>query len=69
MNNSINCQIIGVNYKNANLDIRGQFSLSDLQLHSLFLEATEKKFKELLIINTCNRTEIFGWNNNSDERD
>ena len=67
LNNNTNCQIIGVNYKNANLDIRGQFSLSDLQLHSLFLEATEKKFKELLIINTCNRTEIFGWNNNSDD--
>ena len=67
MNNNINCQIIGVSYKNANLDIRGQFSLSDLQLHSLFLEAKEKKFKELLIINTCNRTEIFGWNSNTDE--
>lgn len=67
MDNSENCQVIGINYKNADLDTRGLFSLSDLQLHSLFLEAKEKKLDELMIINTCNRTEIFGWNNNTDD--
>ena len=67
MDNSKNCQVIGISYKNADLDTRGLFSLSDLQLHSLFLEAKEKKFDELMIINTCNRTEIFGWNNNTDD--
>ena len=67
MYNSKNCQVIGISYKNANLDTRGLFSLSDLQLHSLFLEAKEKKLDELMIINTCNRTEIFGWNNNTDD--
>ena len=67
MDNVKNCQVIGVSYKNADLDTRGLFSLSDLQLHSLFLEAKQKSFKELLIINTCNRIEIFGWNNNTDD--
>ena len=67
MDNSKNCQVIGISYKSANLDTRGIFSLSDLQLHSLFLEAKEKKLDELMIINTCNRTEIFGWNNNTDD--
>ena len=67
MDNSKNCQVIGISYKNANLDTRGLFSLSDLQLHSLFLEAKEKKLDEIMIINTCNRTEIFGWNNNTDD--
>ena len=67
MDNSKNCQVIGISYKNADLDTRGLFNLSDLQLHSLFLEAKEKKFDELMIINTCNRTEIFGWNNNTDD--
>jgi len=67
LDNSKNCQVIGISYKNANLDTRGLFSLSDLQLHSLFLEAKEKKLDELMIINTCNRTEIFGWNNNTDD--
>jgi len=67
LDNVKNCQVIGVSYKNADLDTRGLFSLSDIQLHSLFLEAKEKSFKELLIINTCNRIEIFGWNNNTDD--
>lgn len=67
MDNNKNCQVIGISYKNANLDTRGLFSLSDLQLHSLFLEAKEKKLDEIMIINTCNRTEIFGWNNNTDD--
>jgi len=67
LDNSKNCQVIGINYKNADLDTRGLFSLSDLQLHSLFLEAKEKKLNEILIINTCNRTEIFGWNNNTED--
>ena len=67
LDNSKNCQVIGISYKNANLDTRGLFSLSDLQLHSLFLEAKEKKLDEIMIINTCNRTEIFGWNNNTDD--
>jgi len=67
LDNSKNCHVIGISYKNANLDTRGLFSLSDLQLHSLFLEAKEKKLDELMIINTCNRTEIFGWNNNTDD--
>ena len=67
MDNSKNCQVIGISYKNANLDTRGLFSLSDIQLHSLFLEAKEKKLDELMIINTCNRTEIFGWNNNTED--
>ena len=67
MDNVKNCQVIGVSYKNADLDTRGLFSLSDIQLHSLFLEAKQKSFKELLIINTCNRIEIFGWNNNTDD--
>ena len=67
MDNSKNCQVIGISYKNADLDTRGLFSLSDLQLHSLYLEAKEKNFNEILIINTCNRTEIFGWNNNTED--
>jgi len=67
LDNSKNCQVIGISYKNADLDTRGLFSLSDLQLHSLYLEAKEKNFNEILIINTCNRTEIFGWNNNTED--
>jgi len=67
LNNTEKCQAVGISYKSADLDTRGLFNLSDLQLHSLFLEAKEKSLKEVIVINTCNRTEIFGWNNNQED--
>lgn len=53
--------VVGVSHKTASIDLRGHFSLGDSQLHALFLEAKEKGIKDLLIINTCNRTEIYAW--------
>jgi glutamyl-tRNA reductase len=52
---------IGVSYKTANIDLRGQFSLNDTQLHALFLEAKELGITNFLVINTCNRTELYSW--------
>ena len=52
---------VGVSHKTASIDRRGYFSLSDSQLHALFLEAKERGIQDLLIINTCNRTELYGW--------
>jgi len=52
---------VGVSHKTATIDHRGYFSLSDSQLHALFLDAKEKGIQDLLIINTCNRTEIYAW--------
>ena len=52
---------VGVSHKTATIDHRGYFSLSDSQLHALFLDAKEKGIQDLLVINTCNRTEIYAW--------
>lgn len=52
---------VGVSHKTATIDHRGCFSLSDSQLHALFLDAKEKGIQEMLLINTCNRTEIYAW--------
>ena len=52
---------VGVSYKTANIDFRGRFSLNDSQLHALFLEAKSLDIKDLLVINTCNRTELYAW--------
>ena len=52
---------VGVSHKTATIDQRGYFSLSDSQLHALFLDAKEKGIQDLLLINTCNRTEIYAW--------
>ena len=53
--------VIGVSYKTADIELRSQFSLNETQLHGLFLEAKEAELRNLLVINTCNRTEIYAW--------
>ncbi|MDC3133172.1 glutamyl-tRNA reductase, partial [Flavobacteriaceae bacterium] len=53
--------VVGLSYKNADIETRSQFSLSDLQLHALMLEAKEIQLNEMLVITTCNRTELYGW--------
>ena len=57
---------VGVSHKTASIDQRGHFSFSDSNLHGLFLDAKEKRIQDLLIINTCNRTEIYGWTSSHD---
>lgn len=52
---------VGINYKTADINQRGSFSLSDTQLHALFLDAKDLEITDLLVINTCNRTELYGW--------
>jgi len=53
--------VIGLSYKTASIDFREQFSLNDSRQHALFLDAKEKKIKDLIIVNTCNRTELYAW--------
>jgi len=52
---------IGVSYKTADIDQLGQFSLNDTQLHALFLDAKDSGVTDFLVINTCNRTELYSW--------
>ena len=58
--------VVGVSYKTANIDLRGKFSLNDTQHHALFLEAQKQKIKDLIVVNTCNRTELYAWVPNSE---
>ena len=53
--------VVGVSYKTADIDLRGKFSLNDTQHHALFLEAQKQKIKDLIVVNTCNRTELYAW--------
>ena len=61
MNKSKKFYAVGISHKTASIDRRDYFSLSDSQLHALFLDAKEKGIQDLLLINTCNRTEIYAW--------
>ena len=53
--------VVGVSHKTANIDLRGKFSLNDTQHHALFLDAQKKNIKDLIVVNTCNRTELYAW--------
>lgn len=54
---------IGVSYKKADAEIRGKFSVSAENQIALLKAAKNKGISGVLIISTCNRTEIFGFAN------
>ncbi|MBT8206357.1 MAG: glutamyl-tRNA reductase [Eudoraea sp.] len=52
---------VGLSYKNANANIRGQFSLDEAASDRLLGRAREAGIEGMLVISTCNRTEIYGF--------
>lgn len=52
---------IGLSYKKANAHLRGQFNLNAIAKENIQKEAKEKEIPSLLIISTCNRTELYGF--------
>ena len=60
-NHQVNLYNIGVSYKKADAQIRGQFSLSKESQISLLTEAKESGVDGIFVVSTCNRTEITGF--------
>ena len=56
--------VIGLSYKKADVSIRSKFSLSVENQEKLLLEAKESNISGVIIISTCNRTEIMGFAKN-----
>lgn len=52
---------IGLSYKKADAEIRGKFSLSALAKTNLLQQAASEGIPSLIVISTCNRTEIYGY--------
>jgi glutamyl-tRNA reductase len=52
---------IGLSYKKADAKIRGRFSLDAISKSTLLNQAKENNIESLLVISTCNRTEIYGF--------
>ncbi|MEK6152713.1 glutamyl-tRNA reductase [Flavobacteriaceae bacterium 3-367] len=52
---------IGLNYKKADAEVRGKFSLSEAAMHTLLTQAKNNDIDGLLITSTCNRTELHGF--------
>ena len=58
-NKSFYC--IGLSYQKADATIRGMFSLTPENKDQLLSQAKSEGFEELLVISTCNRTELYGY--------
>lgn len=52
---------IGLNYKKADAEIRGKFSLDHAATDNLLVQAKEQGIDGILATSTCNRTELHGF--------
>ena len=52
---------VGVSYKKADAARRGLFSLDAAQAEALLQQAQTLGLRNLLVLTTCNRTELYGW--------
>lgn len=53
--------VVGLSYKKADAEMRGKFSLNDEAKNNLLEQAKEEGIERLIVISTCNRTEIYGF--------
>ena len=53
----------GINYKKTEASIRGQFAIGTDQYRALIADAKQAGIAEVMVISTCNRTEIYGLAN------
>lgn len=56
--------VIGLSYKKADISVRSKFSVDIQNQEKLLLEVKELNISGVIIISTCNRTEIFGFAKN-----
>jgi glutamyl-tRNA reductase len=52
---------VGLSYKKASAETRGLFSLDDQSKRALLAQAQSAGIDGLLVISTCNRTELYGF--------
>ncbi len=52
---------IGLSYKKADADTRGRFSLNEAAKLHVLEQAKKEAIESLLVISTCNRTELYGF--------
>lgn len=61
MNDISNFCVAGVNYKKTDAVIRGWYAVNDEQYSQILSRAALCGVKELFVLSTCNRTEIYGF--------
>tara|TARA_B100000900_G_scaffold98164_1_gene81165 strand:+ start:1226 stop:2431 length:1206 start_codon:yes stop_codon:yes gene_type:complete len=52
--------VVGLSHKSADLNTRGNFSLDKDQIEKILAQAKKDGLEELIVISTCNRTELMG---------
>ena len=52
---------VGLSYKKADAEIRGQFSLDTIAKTKVLEQAKQEGIESLIVTSTCNRTEIYGF--------
>lgn len=52
---------VGLSYKKADAEVRGQFSLDAVAKNRLLEQAKTEGIESLIVTSTCNRTEIYGF--------
>jgi len=65
LKNISNFFVAGINYKKSDASVRGQFAISTGQYENVLQKASLHGLNEVFVISTCNRTEIYGFANNS----
>ncbi|MES1226894.1 MAG: glutamyl-tRNA reductase, partial [Bacteroidota bacterium] len=57
----------GINYKKTDASRRGLFAINNDQYRIILQKAAETGARELFILSTCNRTEVYGFAENVDQ--
>jgi glutamyl-tRNA reductase len=65
LKNISNFFVAGINYKKSDASVRGEFAINSEQYLSILKKASVQGLNEIFILSTCNRTEIYGFANNS----
>ncbi len=53
--------VVGLSYQKADAATRGKFSLDDQSKENILLQAKAEGLSSLVVMSTCNRTEIYGF--------
>lgn len=56
-----NFYAVGLNYKKADAEIRGRFSINQAAEEKILLQAKTNQISSITVISTCNRTELYGF--------
>lgn len=60
-NKGTNFYVVGLSYKKADASIRGNFSVNEDAKKAILKQANREEIEGLLVISTCNRTELYGF--------